>query len=460
MIESNRFDVLIIGAGQAGIPLAHDLAKAGKRVGLAEEKHLGGSCVNFGCTPTKAAIASAHLAHLARCGKDFGLKIPTVEVDFPAVLERAKRILIESRISLQIGFEKTDNPKLLHGSAQFDGREMDAFRVAVGDRLVVAEQVVLDTGTRSTIPRIEGLDNVNFICAENWLDRTRRPEHLAIIGGGYIGLEMSQFYRRMGSRVTVIEGANQVASHEDQDVASALQNSLAAEGIEFRLNTSVKRIARIQESIELTVEERDESSVIVASHVFVATGRTPNTEDLGLERVGVNVSASGIVEANDRLATNIEGVWVAGDIRGGPMFTHTSWDDYRILLSQLAGDGQRTTARIVPYAIFTDPELGRVGMTETQARSSGEEIKVARYEMKRNSRARELGESEGFIKVIIDAKTNRVLGAAVLASEGAELVHLYIDLMNAGAPYSVIRDAIHIHPTLAEAIQSAVKTFD
>lgn len=459
-MESNRFDVLIIGAGQAGIPLAHALAKAGKRVAIAEEKNLGGSCVNFGCTPTKAVIASARVAHLARRAKEFGLKIPTVEVDFPAVLERAKRILIESRISLQQGFEKRDNPKLLHGSAHFDGREMNAFRLIVGDRLVVAEQVVLDTGTRSTIPAIEGLDKVNFICAENWLDIMKLPEHLAIIGGGYIGLEMSQFYRRMGSRVTVIEGANQVTGHEDQDVASALQSSLEAEGIEFRLNTSVKRVESIQESVKLTFQDHSKSFPIAASQVFVATGRTPNTEDLSLETVGIKVSDRGIVEANERLATNVEGVWVAGDIRGGPMFTHTSWDDYRILLSQLAGDGSHTRSRVVPYAIFTDPELGRVGITESEAQNSREEIKVARYEMKGNGKARELGETEGFIKVIIDAKTNRILGAAVLASEGAELVHLYVDMMNADAPYSVIRDAIHIHPTLAEAIQSAVTSFE
>jgi len=459
MTESNHFDVLIIGAGQAGIPLAHDLAKAGKHVALAEEKDLGGSCVNFGCTPTKAVIASAHVAHLARRGNEFGLKIPTVEVDFPAVLERAKRILIESRVSLQQGFAKTENPKLLHGSAHFDGREMDAFRVAVGDQFIVAEQVVLDTGTRSTIPPIEGLDKVDLICAENWLDMTRLPEHLVIIGGGYIGLEMSQFYRRIGSRVMVIEGANQVAGHEDQDVASALQSLLEAEGIEFHLNTSVKRVESIQGNVKLTVEKDKEPFTISASNVFVATGRTPNT-DLGLETVGIKVSDRGIVEANGRLATNVEGVWVAGDIRGGPMFTHTSWDDYRILLSQLAGDGSRTTSRVVPYAIFTDPELGRVGMTERDALDSSEEIKVARYEMKANGKARELSETEGFIKVIINAKTNRILGAAVLASEGAELVHLYVDMMNADAPYTIIRDAIHIHPTLAEAIQSAVKSFE
>jgi pyruvate/2-oxoglutarate dehydrogenase complex dihydrolipoamide dehydrogenase (E3) component len=264
----------------------------------------------------------------------------------------------------------------------------------------------------------------------------------------------------MGSRVTVIESSGQVAGHEDNDVASLMQRLLETERIEFRLNASVKRIESNHSGVEVTVEKDNESITISGTHLFIATGRTANTEHLGLQTLGVKISERGIIEANERLATNVEGVWVAGDVRGGPMFTHTSWDDYRILLSQLAGDGSRTTDRVVPYAIFTDPQLGRVGMTESEARKSRKEIKVARYEMKGNGRAREFGESEGFIKVIIDAKTDRVLGAAVLTSEGAELVHMYVDLMNADAPYTVIRDAIHIHPTLAEAIQSAVTSFE
>jgi pyruvate/2-oxoglutarate dehydrogenase complex dihydrolipoamide dehydrogenase (E3) component len=452
MTEDNRFDVLIMGAGQAGIPLAHDLAKAGKRVALVEEKHLGGSCVNFGCTPTKAVIASAHVARLARRGIEFGLKIPVVEI--------AKRILMESRNGLQKDLENTDNPKLLFGSARFEGRDDRAFRVAVGNRVVGAEQVVLDTGTRSTIPPIDGLDKLNFICAENWLESTELPQHLAIIGGGYIGVEMSQFYRRMGSRVTVIEEAGQVAAHEDEDVARALQRILETESIEFHLNAKVKQVKTDDGSTTLLLEGGNGLSEIRASHVFVATGRTANTDKLGLDTVGVKVSERGIVEVNERLATNVKGIWVAGDIRGGPMFTHTSWDDYRILLSQITGDGSRTTDRVVPYAIFTDPQLGRVGITESEARNSGKEIKVSRYDMKSNSRAREYGESEGFIKVVVDTETDRILGAAVLATEGAELVHMYVDLMNADAPYKVIRDAIHIHPTLAEAVQSVLTSFE
>ena len=460
MTEDDRFDVLIIGAGQAGIPLAHDLAKAGKRVALAEEKHLGGSCVNYGCTPTKAVIASARVAHLARRGTEFGLRIPAFEIDFPAVLARARRILMESRNGLQRDLANTDNPKLFSGRARFEGRDDDAFRVAVGNRVVVAGQVVLDTGTRSTIPPIEALAELNFICAENWLELTELPQHLAIIGGGYIGLEMSQFYRRMGSRVTVIEEGAQVAGREDEDVARALQRQLETESIEFHLNAKVKRVKTNDGNVALMFEGANGLSEINASHVFVATGRTPNTDDLGLDIVGVKVSRDGIVEADERLATNVKDIWVAGDIRGGPMFTHTSWDDYRILLSQIAGDGSRTTDRVVPYAVFTDPQLGRVGTTESEARNSGKEIKVSRYEMKSNGRAREFGETEGFIKVVIDAETDRILGAAVLATEGAELVHMYVDLMNAGAPYTVIRDAIHIHPTLAEAVQSVLTSFE
>src|SRR5262245_19360924 len=457
MAENNHFEVLIIGGGQAGIPLAHELAKGGKRVALAEEKHLGGSCINFGCTPTKAAIGSAHVAQLARRAKEFGLRIPVVEVDFPAVLQRAKEIANEYRDGLQKQFAQTDNPKLLSGQAHFVGRENDAFRLVVGDDFVLAEQVVIDTGSRSTIPPIAGLDRVNFICAENWLEANELPAHLVMIGGGYIGLEMSQFYQRMGSRVTVIEEGGQISAQEDHDVASTLQAVLAREGIEFRLNTKVKGADDAGGSLTVTLETNHQTFTLPASHLFVATGRTPNTEKLGLEIVGVKVSERGIVEANERLATNVAGVWAAGDIRGGPMFTHTSWDDYRILLSQMTGDGSRTTDRIVPYAIFTEPQLGRVGMTEKQARQTSKEVKVARFEMKNNSKAKEFGETEGFIKVVADTKTNQILGAAVLAAEGAELVHMYVDLMNAGAPYTVIREAIHIHPTLAEAVQSAVE---
>ena len=456
MSERSRFDVLIIGAGQAGVPLAHALAKAGKRVGLAEREHLGGSCVNFGCTPTKAVIASARMVHQARRAAEFGLRIPTIEVDFPAVLERAKRILMESRDGLRAGLEDADNPKLLRGHAKIEGRQGKAFSVRINGEMVVAAQLVLDTGTRSLIPPIEGLADVDFIHSENWLEKTALPKQLAIIGGGYIGLEMGQFYRRMGSRVTVIEESDQIAGHEDEDVAVALQELLETDGVEFLLNSQVIRVISLDDELALTIEKNNGPQHFEASQVFIATGRKPNTDELGLETVGVAVSDAGIVEVNERLATSVQGIWAAGDIRGGPMFTHTSWDDYRVLVSQLTGDGSHTTDRIVPYGIFTDPELGRVGITEREARKAGKRIKVGRYEMSKNGKAREQGDTAGFVKVVVDAETKRMLGAAVLAVEGAELIHMYVDLMNAGAPYTVMKDAIHIHPTMAEALQSAL----
>lgn len=460
MSEYESFDVLIIGAGQAGIPLAHALAKAGKRVGLAEREHLGGSCVNFGCTPTKAVISSARMVHQARRAAEFGLRIPTIEVDFQAVLERAKRIVTESRKSLREGLENSDNPKLLCGPARIEGRESNRFRVRINDEALTTKQVVLDTGTRSLIPPIEGLADIDFIHSENWLEKTDLPKHLTIIGGGYIGLEMGQFYRRMGSRVTVIEESSHITGQEDEDVAKELQGLLETDGIEFQLNRQVRRVASFNSRLVLTTEGSDGAQQLEASHVFVATGRKANTDDLGLETIGVGVSDTGIVKANERLETNVKGIWVAGDIRGGPMFTHTSWDDYRVLMSQLTGDGSHTTDRVVPYAIFTDPELGRVGTTEREARKSGKKIRVGRYQMKKNGKAREQGDTEGFVKVVVDADTKRILGAAVLAVEGAELVHMYVDVMNAGAPYTVIKDAVHIHPTMAEALQSALLEMD
>ena len=455
LMTQDQFDVLIIGGGQAGIPLAHGLAGAGRRVALAERKNLGGSCINFGCTPTKAAIASARVAHLARRGAEFGLKIPAVEVDFAAVLERARKIVMNFRSGLQKGFENSENPKLLRGHARFEGRDGDRFRVRVNGTIVTSDHVVIDTGTRSVIPPIEGLDGVEIIHAGNWLDRPALPEHVAMLGGGVIALEMSQFYRRVGSRVTVLEKSGQAAGHEDEDIASTLQKLLEGEGIVFRLNCPVSRVERRGKQISVMFGNE---SAVMASHVFVAAGRQPNTNDLGLEMVGVKVSDRGIVEVDERLATNVKGIWAAGDIRGGPMFTHTSWDDYRILMSQMAGDGSRTTKRVVPYAIFTDPELGVAGMTEREAKKAGKKIRIGRFEMKWNGKATEIGETEGFIKVIVEDGTNQILGAAVLANEGGELIHLIIDVMNAQVPYTVIRDAVHIHPTLAEAVQSAVAT--
>ena len=337
---------------------------------------------------------------------------------------------------------------------------MRAFGFESASRRVTASQIVLNTGTRTLVPPIEGLRDIEFLDAGNWLHRPDLPAHLAIIGGGYIGLEMAQFYRRMGSEVTVIQRGQQITDREDPDVAEAMQKILEAEGIKFHLNAEVKQVQRTAEGVRLhSCCRTDGEQMLNASHIFVAVGRKPNTDDLGSGNGGREDGRTrALCRVDKRLATNVQGVWVAGDIRGGPQFTHTSWDDFRILQSQMLEDGSRTTDRIVPYAIFTDPELGRVGMTETEARKAGKNIKVGAFRHGDSGKARGDRRNDGFIKVIVDAQTDRILGASVLATEGAELVHIYVNIMNADAPYTVIRDAIQAHPTLSEDIQSAVSS--
>ena len=455
--QGAQYDVLIIGGGQAGIPLAHALHAAGRRVALAERKHLGGSCVNFGCTPTKAVLASAGLAAQSRRAAEFGLIGEALKPDLAAVLRRAQGIAAESRTGLEQGLSEPDGPVWLHGQARLDGRDGERFRVVIDGVTHTADQVVVNTGTRTALPHIEGLDTVNYIHSGNWLTRPELPGHLLVVGGGYIGLEMGQFYHRMGAEVTVVHGHPEVLDREDADVASALRALLEGEGLKFALGHGAERVEATSTGLRLHLKE---GGTLEGTHLFLATGRTPNTDDLGLETVGVQLGKGGLMEVDERLATSVAGLWAAGDVRGGPMFTHTSWDDYRILESQMIGDGRRTTERIVPYAVFTEPNLGRVGVSEREAREQGLEVKISRFEMKKDGKAREIGEPEGFIKVIVDAGSGALLGVAVLAAEGAEIVHSYIDLMNARAPYTVLRDAVHIHPTLAEAVQSAVKSFD
>ena len=459
-MTDSHFDFFIIGGGQAGIPLAHALADEDMRVALAERQHLGGSCVNFGCTPTKAALASARVAHLARRANDFGLHVPEVQVDFPAVLARARDILQQSRSGLEDSFEDTDNPVLFRGHAQFDGKRDGVFELQIGRKTATADQVVINSGTRTHLPSVEGLGEIDFLDAGNWLRRPELPDHLVLVGASYIGLEMGQFYRRMGSQVTVIGRKAHPLPREDEDVARAVQDLLEEESISFRMECQARSVE--ERGGQLTIElERDDGTTeeITGTHLFIATGRRPNTDDLGLDTVGLHPDEKGYLDADKRLATPVDGIWAAGDVRGGPMFTHTSYDDFRVLQSQTLGNGSKTTERVVPYGLFTDPQLGRAGLTEEQARKTGKDVRVARIDMAKNGKANEIGETGGFIKVVADADTDRILGAAVLASEGAELVHTYIDLMNADAPYTVIRDAVHIHPTLAEAVQSALNNF-
>lgn len=450
-------ETAIVGAGQAGVPLARALAGAEWSTALIERAHLGGSCVNFGCTPSKAIIASARLAHQARRAAEWGVRIPTVEVDFAAVMDRARRIVGDSVASLEAGFRNADNPRVIRAHARLDGRDGERFRLRAGDDVVLAERVVLDTGTRTAYPPVEGLDRVPCLDAESWIEARELPRRLVFLGGGYITLEMAQTFRRFGAEVTVLERGDRLMAREDPDVSEELRRALEREGVDVRFNAEAGRVEPAGAGVRVHLKDGD---TIEADRLFVAAGRKPNTDDLGLETVGVKLDERGHVEVDERLRTSVPGVWAAGDIRGGAPFTHTAYDDSVVLKSQLVGDGSKTTRRIVGYAVFTEPELGRVGLSETEARQAGREIKVGRLAMTDSGKAREIGRTEGFIKVVADAGSGEILGAAALCESGSEVVQLFVELMNAGATTRTMIEAVHIHPTLAEAAKNAVATIE
>ncbi len=445
-------ETAVIGGGQAGMPLARSLAEAGRSVALIEREHLGGSCVNFGCTPSKAMIASARLAADARRAAEYGLRIAEVSVDFRAVMARARGIVAEAKRSLDDGFARTDNPALIRAAARLAGRDGARFRIEAGDRLVLAERVVLDTGTRTTRPPIDGLDQVAVVTAENWVELDALPRRLLLLGGGPIAIEMAQSYARLGAEVVVLAEGGQLAEREDHDVAEALHAALRADGVTIRLGVTARRVEAAGPGVRLHLAD----GVIEGTHLFLATGRTPNTDALGLASVGMSLGRHGTVEVDDRLNTSVPGIWAAGDIRGGPAFTHTAYDDFTVLHSRFLGDGSRRRNPVVPYAIFTDPELGRVGLSEREARDARRHVLVGRREMTESGKAREIGKTAGFIKVLVDAATDEIVGAAALCAEGAEVVQLFVELMNAGATAQTMLDAVHIHPTLAEAAKNAL----
>lgn len=446
----------IIGAGQAGVPLARALSDAGQDVTLIERNHPGGSCVNWGCTPSKAVIASARLAAQARRAAEWGVRIPQVGVDFPAVMDRARGLVQTARGELEADLQRRPALRLVHAQARLDGRDGKRFRVVAGEDVVLAERVVLDVGTRSLRPSLPGLDAVPLIHAENWIELRELPRRLVFLGGGTIALEMAQAFRRFGAECAVVQKGPQLTEREDRDVADALREALEREGVEVHLDAEAERAEAVGEGVRLHLRG---GAAVEGTHLFLAAGRQPNTDTLDLGSVGVAVSDKGIVPVDERLRTGVDGVWAAGDIRGGAQFTHLAYDDSEVLRPQfLGGDGARTTRRTVPYAIFTEPELGRVGLSETEAERQGIPVRVGRMSMAESGKAKEIGRPEGFIKVLLDPRTGRFLGAAALCAEGAEVVQLFVELMATGATAGDMLRAVHIHPTLAEAAKNAVRS--
>ena len=446
-----KLDAIIIGSGQAGNPLWESLTDRGWTVALIEKDHLGGTCINYGCTPTKTMVASAQVAHYARNAARWGVRTGAVSVDLPQIVARKDAVVQMFRGGKESKAKSRKNLHLYRGQARF----VAPHKVAVGEQALEAERIFINTGTRADIPRIDGLGTSDYLTNVGILELQDLPEHLLVLGGGYIGLEFGQMFLRFGSRVTVVHKDRQILSREDGDVAVELQKALESEGMRFVLNARTTRLARKNGQITLGLDLPTGSQTLSGSHLLLATGRRPNTDDLDLDKAGVETDQRGYIKVNGRLETNVPGVWALGDVKGGPAFTHISYDDYQIVYGNLVeGKNLTTEGRVVPYSVFTDPQLGRVGVTEQEARLTGRKLKIGNIKMAWVARAIERDETAGLMKLVVDAETDRILGAAILGTEGGELVHVLEALMLARAPYTVLKNAVYIHPTLSEGFFS------
>lgn len=454
-MAAEQYDVLVIGAGQAGVPLASDLARAGRRTVLVEREHVGGTCVNVGCTPTKTMVASARVAHLARRAADYGVHTGPVSVDMRRVRER-KRANVQSWRAGSERRLRESGVELVLGEARFSGPKTVAVRLdGGGERAITADTIVIDTGARPSRPDLPGLDDVPALDSTTIMELEAAPEHLLVLGGGYIGLEFGQMFRRFGSRVTIVQSGPQLLAREDEDIAGAVAQILREDGVEVLLSSRAQRVERLAGGLRLTVATPDGERAIEATHLLVATGRTPNTDRLNLQAAGIATGRGGFITVDERLATSAPGVYATGDVKGGPAFTHISYDDYRVLRENLLRGGSATTrGRLVPYTVFIDPQLGRVGLSEREAREQGLRVEVATMPMSSVARAIEVDETRGMMKAVVDADSGRVLGAAVLGIEGGEIMAVLQVAMMGGLHYTALKDAVFAHPTLAESLNN------
>lgn len=451
---SRSFDAIIVGAGQAGPSLAGRLTAAGMRVALVERHLFGGTCVNTGCTPTKALIASAYAAQLARRGADYGVMLDSPpRIDMPRVAARASAVAGNSRHNVETWLRGMEGLTVLTGHARFEAP--DALRV--GEELIGAPRIFLNVGGRAAIPEMPGIAEVPYLTNSSIIGLDRLPEHLIVIGGSYIGLEFAQMYRRFGAQVTVVEKGPRLIAREDEEVSAALREILEGEGITIRTGAECIAFARHGAGVAVSLDCTAGPPQIVGSDVLVAVGRRPNTDDLRLDRAGIATDERGYITVDDRLATNVPGIWALGDCNGRGAFTHTAYNDFEIVAANLLdGEDRKLGDRIPGYALYTDPPLGRVGMTLAQARKSGRKLLVGRRPMTRVARAIEKGETQGFMSVVADAQTRRILGAAILGTGGDEAIHGILDLMNADQPYDRLLRAVPIHPTVSELLPTMI----
>src|SRR5579885_2989032 len=445
----SKFDAIIIGAGQAGPSLAGRLTAAGRKVAMIERKLFGGTCVNTGCIPTKTLVASAYVAHKARTASEYGINAGSVSVDMKAVKARKDQVSGASRAGVEGWLRGMENCTVYTGHARFESPH----EIRVGNELLSADQIFLNVGGRANIPKMPGIDTVPFLTNVGILELDTPPRHLIIVGGSYIGLEFAQIYRRFGSEVTVIEMGPRLVQHEDEDISEAIQSFLEKEGIHIRLNAKCIHLEQRRNEIAVGVECESDASASLGSHVLLAVGRRPNTDDLNLEKAGVETDERGYIKVDDQLRTSVPGIWALGDCNGKGAFTHTSYNDFEIVAANLLdNDSRKVSDRITAYALYIDPPLGRAGMTDTEIRKTGRPALSANRPMSRIGRAVEKGETQGFMKVTVDAETKQILGAAILGTGGDEVIHTILDLMYARAPYTVMQRAMHIHPTVAELL--------
>jgi len=460
MSVSDHYQAVVIGSGQAGTPLCQALANAELRTALVERAHVGGTCVNEGCTPTKTMVASGRVAYLARRGGDYGVHTGAIAVDMSRVRERKRDIVNTFRNGTQSRIEKTRNLDLLFGEASFTGPRSIQVRLKDGSqRTLTADKFFINAGCRASVPSLEGLQSVPYLDSTSIMELDAVPEHLLVIGGGYIGLEFGQLFRRFGSRVTIVQKAAQLLHGEDADVAAEVLKIMQDDGIEVLLNTKVQRIAKDGPQIKLAVLSRGEvageSRTLAGSHLLVATGRIPNSDTLNITAAGIAADHRGFIQVNAKLETNVAGIYALGDIKGGPAFTHISYDDFRIIRTNLVEKGSASTeGRLVPYTVFIDPQLGRVGLSEAEARAQDRKIRVAKMPMSRVARALEVDEPRGFMKAVVDGATGQILGAAVLGLEGGEVMSLLQLAMMGKLPYTALYNSVFAHPNLSEALNN------
>jgi pyruvate/2-oxoglutarate dehydrogenase complex dihydrolipoamide dehydrogenase (E3) component len=447
---ATKYDAIVIGTGQAGPSLAVRLASTGIKVAIIERKRFGGTCVNNGCIPTKTLVASARAAHVARRGADYGVTIRSpVAVDMKKVKARKDTVVRRSSKSLQKWLRNTRNLTIYEGQARF----ADAHQISVGDELLEAEKIFINVGGRASVPPLRGIDQVNYLNNSTMMDVDFLPEHLIVIGGSYVGLEFAQMYRRFGSEVTVVERGPRLIHREDEDVTENIKTILEGEGIKIRLNADCIGFEKRGDDIAVQIDCSNGDKTVTGSHTLLAVGRVPNTNDLGLEKAGIKVDKHGYIQVDDQLRTNVPGIYALGDCNGRGAFTHTAYNDYEIVAANLLDDDHRRVSdRITAYALYIDPPLGRAGMTEAEVRKSGRKALIAKMSMTEVGRARERGETDGFMKVLIDAETKKILGASLLGIECDEVIHSILDVMYANAPYTVIQRAMHIHPTVSELV--------